>query len=600
MAPFRRLVPSADLTRSSLRSFHMDEHALIQALVGAQFLSPDQGDSLLRESATTGKRVEDIIYNRRLVDDVAVAQAKSKILNIPYIKPSIEGITADLMKIVPEETVATYKAAPLSKQGGMLVIGMVHPEDVKAQEAMRFIAKQNRLSLGVYIITPTDLEVIQRKYSPFGAAVQAAVQAAVRDAQGAVGRGKQGEGRSGLRTVKLEDAVLVNEDAPVIKIVSSTLKEAVSSGASDIHIEPQRDRLRIRLRLDGTLTEVATMPLELLQPIISRIKILANLKIDETRMPQGGRFRTSLFGRDIDYRVSTFPTPSGEKVAIRVLDPQMGLKKLEDLGLTGRNEEVTRLALEKPFGMILISGPTGSGKTTTLYALMRGMNGDGVNIVSLEDPVEYTIDGVNQSQVRPEIGYDFASGLREILRQDPDIIMVGEIRDSETAELATHAALTGHVVLSTLHTNNAAGVIPRLIDMGVDAFLLPASLNLMVSQRLVGKLCDACKEAVEPSPEVAVILEKELGVLKNGAYKVYRSKGCTVCHNKGITGRIAIFEILSMTRELADIVTSGPTENKILAEAKRQGMTTLREDGLRKAVAGLVSVEEVLRETSEG
>ena len=573
----------------------MDEHAFIEALVGAQLLSPDQGDSLLRESASVGKRVESIIYDRRLVDEAAVARAKSKLLGIPYVKPSLEGITAELMKLVPEETVATYKVAPLSREKDLLVIGMVHPDDGKAQEALRFIAKQNGLSLGAYVITPSDLEAIQRKYSPFGAEVQAAVKAA----QGAALKGKPGDG-GGTRTVKLEDAVSVNEDAPVIKIVSSTLKEAVSAGASDIHIEPQRDRLRIRLRLDGTLTEVATMPLSLQQPIISRIKILANLKIDETRMPQDGRFRTSLFGRDIDYRVSTFPTPVGEKVAIRVLDPQTGLKKLDSLGLTGRNEEVARQALEKPFGMILISGPTGSGKTTTLYALMRGMNGDGVNIVSLEDPVEYTIDGVNQSQVRPEIGYDFASGLREILRQDPDIIMVGEIRDSETAELAIHAALTGHVVLSTLHTNNAAGVIPRLIDMGVDAFLLPASLNLMISQRLVGKLCDACKEAAEPPADIAAILEKELGPSKSSPYKIFHAKGCAACHNKGVVGRVAIFEVLSMTRELADIVTGGPTENKIVAEAKRQGMTTLREDGLQKAVQGLVSVEEVLRETSEG
>ncbi len=573
----------------------MDEKALIGALVGTQALSSEQGDALLRESASVRKRAEDIIYDRRLVDDVTVARAKSGLSGIPYMKVSPDTITPELMKLVPEASVATYGAAPLSRQGDMLVVGMVHPDDVKAQEALRFIAQQNKVSLGVYIITPSDLELIQRKYSPFGAAVQAAV----RDVQGVAGRGKAGEGRPGPRTVKLEDAVSVNEDAPVIKIVSSTLKEAVSSGASDIHIEPQRDRLRIRLRLDGVLQEVATMPLELHQPIISRVKILANLKIDETRMPQDGRFRTVLFGRDIDYRVSTFPTPSGEKIAIRVLDPQTGLKKLSDLGLTGRNAEVVQAALLKPFGMILISGPTGSGKTTTLYSLMRGLNGDGVNIVSLEDPVEYTIDGVNQSQVRPEIGYDFASGLREILRQDPDVIMVGEIRDSETAELAIHAALTGHIVLSTLHTNNAAGVIPRLIDMKVDAFLLPASLNLMISQRLVGRLCDACKEAVDPPKEIANILNKELGAPAGGAYKIHASKGCKVCRMKGIVGRVAIFEILEMTRELADIVTSGPTENKIVDEAKRQGMVTLREDGLRKAVDGLVSIEEVLRETSE-
>ncbi len=568
----------------------MDEHALIQALVDGQFLSQSQGDALLRESVSISKRAEDIIYDRRLVAETEVARAKSVVLNIPYTKVSTEGITPELIKMVPEETVSTYKAAPLSRQGDMLVVGMVHPDDVKAQEALRFIAKRNRVSLGVYVITPSDLELILRKYSPFSATVESALQG--------MGGGRGGSS-SGERKVKLlEEAVSVNEDVPVIKIVSSTLKEAVSSGASDIHIEPQRDRLRIRLRLDGVLQEVATVPLDLHQPIVSRIKILANLKIDETRTPQDGRFRTVLFGRDIDYRVSTFPTPAGEKIAIRVLDPQTGLKKLEDLGLQGHNEKSVRAGLTKPFGMILISGPTGSGKTTTLYALMRGLNTEGANVVSLEDPVEYTMDGVNQSQVRPEIGYDFASGLREILRQDPDVIMVGEIRDKETAELAVHAALTGHIVLSTIHTNDAAGVIPRLIDMGVDAFLLPSALNLMVSQRLVGRLCDACKKAEKPSAEIAELLEKEIGSLAKGPYEVWRSEGCKVCRNKGITGRVAIFEVFEMTRELGAVIAKDPSAGNVASEAIRQGMLTMRQDGLLKAVTGIISVEEVLRETS--
>ena len=568
----------------------MDEHSLIQALVDGQFLSQSQGDALLRESVSISKRAEDIIYDRRLVAEVEVARAKSVVLNIPYAKVSTEGITPELIKMVPEETVSTYKAAPLSRQGDMLVVGMVHPDDVKAQEALRFIAKRNRVSLGVYVITPSDLELIMRKYSPFSATVESALQG--------IGGGRGGSA-SGERKVKLlEEAVSVNEDVPVIKIVSSTLKEAVSSGASDIHIEPQRDRLRIRLRLDGVLQEVATVPLDLHQPIVSRIKILANLKIDETRTPQDGRFRTVLFGRDIDYRVSTFPTPAGEKIAIRVLDPQTGLKKLEDLGLQGHNEKAVRSSLGKPFGMILISGPTGSGKTTTLYALMRGLNTEGANVVSLEDPVEYTMDGVNQSQVRPEIGYDFASGLREILRQDPDVIMVGEIRDKETAELAVHAALTGHVVLSTIHTNDAAGVIPRLIDMGVDAFLLPSALNLMVSQRLVGRLCEACKKPEKPSAEIAELLEKEIGALRKGPYEVWRAEGCKTCRNKGIIGRVAIFEVFEMTRELGVVIAKDPSAGNVAGEAVRQGMLTLRQDGLLKATEGIISVEEVLRETS--
>lgn len=568
----------------------IEDRTLLKNLVDGGLLASDLADRLLREAQAAGKTVEDLIYERRVVDDVEVAKIKGRLLNIPYLKVNPNQLTPDLLKLIPEQTVVNYKVAPLARDRDMLVVGMVNPDDVKAQEALRFIAKQNRISLGVYVIAASDLEVAQRKYSPLGAQIQAAVKSL---------NIKPGQGVAGPRTVRLEEATAVTEDAPIIKIVSSALKEAVGIGASDIHVEPQRDRLRVRFRVDGLLQEVSTLPLELHQPVVSRIKILSNLKIDETRVPQDGRFRTVLFGRDIDYRVSTFPTPAGEKVAIRVLDPKIGLKRLDELGLIGHGAELVQKAMAKPFGMILITGPTGSGKTTTLYALLQGLNKDEFNIVSLEDPVEYTIDGVNQSQVRPEIGYDFASGLRQILRQDPDVIMVGEIRDEETAALGVHAALTGHIMLSTLHTNNAIGVIPRLIDMKVQPFLLPSSLNLMVAQRLVGMLCQNCKKAEAPSPDVNDIIKKEVVKLKEGPYKIYHASGCSECKNKGIQGRIAIFEVLEMTPELAEIIGKESTENKIWEEAKRQGMITLRQDGLLKALDGLVSVEEVLRETSE-
>ncbi len=571
----------------------IDDRTLLKNLVDGGFLTPDMADRLLQLAQSLGKKAEDLIYERRVVDDVEMAKIKGRLLNIPYLKVNPNQITPDSLKLIPEQTVVNYKVAPLAREKDMLVVGMVNPDDVKAQEALRFIAKQNKISLGVYVIAASDLELVQRKYSPLGAQIQAAVKSL---------NIKPGQGTGGPRTVRLEEATAVTEDAPIIKIVSSTLKEAVSIGASDIHVEPQRDRLRVRFRVDGLLQEVSTLPLELQQPIVSRIKILSNLKIDETRVPQDGRFRTVLFGRDIDYRVSTFPTPAGEKVAIRVLDPKVGLKRLDELGLIGHNAELVQRAMAKPFGMILITGPTGSGKTTTLYALLQGLNKDEFNIVSLEDPVEYTIDGINQSQVRPEIGYDFASGLRQILRQDPDVIMVGEIRDEETAALGVHAALTGHIVLSTLHTNNAIGVIPRLIDMKVQTFLLPSSLNLMVAQRLVGMLCQNCKKAEAPSSDINDIIKKEVGKLRGeppaGGYKIYHATGCSECKNRGAKGRIAIFEVLEMTSELADIISKEPTENKIGEEAKRQGMVTLRQDGLLKALDGLVSVEEVLRETS--
>lgn len=572
----------------------MDDKRLLQALVEVKLLNAEAGEKILKEAATLKKSAEQIIYDRRLVDEEEVAKVKSKILGVPLKRVKPEEITDEILKLISEDTTRTYKVIPLSKTKEMLVVGMINPDNPQAQEALRFIAKQQKLNLGVFLITPTDADLVLRKYSPYATEVQAALRSL-----------KPGKEAPLQRVVKLEEAA-VAEEAPIVKIVASTLKEAVNSNASDIHVEPQRDRLRIRFRISGILQEIQSLPIELHHPIISRIKILSELKIDETRIPQDGRFRTLIFGRDIDFRVSTFPTPSGEKAALRVLDPSTGLKSLEDLGLVGRNADLVKTAIQRPFGMILITGPTGSGKTTTLYALMQVLNREDVNIISLEDPVEYSITGINQSQVRPEIGYDFASGLRQILRQDPDVIMIGEVRDNETAALVVHAALTGHIVLTTLHTNNVITVIPRLVDMKTEPFLLPTALNLMLSQRLIGKLCPNCKKAEDPPAQISEIIKKELAKLSpdirskyKEPYQIFHAPGCSVCHNRGIVGRIAIFEVLAMTRELSDIISSGITEGKILEEAKRQGMLTLRQDGVLKALDGLVAIEEVIKETAE-
>ncbi|KKR88945.1 MAG: type II secretion system protein E [Candidatus Wolfebacteria bacterium GW2011_GWA2_42_10] len=575
---------------------------MLQELVKQNLISEEAAKKLLNEASLVKRGIEDLIYERRLIDEEKLASAKSQILKVPYKKIKVEEIPEDVLKLIPEETVRNYKAVPVSQSGDTLIVGMLNPDDPKAQDALKFIARQIKTNLGVYLISPSAWEAALRRYSPYRSEVEAAVKSlnliSMKDS--AVGR-----------IIQLEESgkTAASEEAPIIKIVASTLKEAVWQKASDIHIEPQRNRLRIRFRIDGELQEVSSMPLELHQPIVSRIKVLSNLKIDENRIPQDGRFRTVLFGRDIDYRVATFPTPVGEKAAVRVLDPSVGLKGLEELGLVGKNLETVKNGIKKPYGMILITGPTGSGKTTTLYAVMRDLNKEAANIVSLEDPVEYFIDGLNQSQVRPEIGYDFASGLRQILRQDPDIIMVGEIRDNETAGLAIHAALTGHIVLSTLHTNDAAGVIPRLIDMKVEPFLLPSSLNLMLAQRLVSRLCQQCKKAEKAPAEISEIIKKELEklpkeIIENSKFKIedlniYHSSGCPVCKNKGVSGRVALFEILEMTPQLENIVSAGLSESKILEEAKRQGMISLRQDGILKALQGLVSIEEVLRETTE-
>ena len=578
----------------------MDDKTLAEALVKKSLLLPETAQKLMADAAQVRQPIENLIYGRRLIDEVAVAKVKSEILGIPYKPVEFDKIPDEALKLVPGETAQTYRVAPLARDEKMLVVGMISPDDVRAQEALRFIAKQNRVSLGVYIITPSDLELILQRYHPY----QSEVQSALRSLNIKPGSGLT----EAERIVQIEETAAVAEEAPIIKIVASTLRSAVEENASDIHIEPQRARLRIRFRVDGDLKEITSLPLELHQPVISRVKVLSNLKIDENRVPQDGRFRTLVFGRDIDFRVSTFPTPVGEKVAIRVLDPTVGLKGVDNLGLSGHNAALVSAALARPYGMILVSGPTGSGKTTTIYALLQILNKETVNVVSLEDPVEYFVDGLNQSQVRPEIGYDFASGLRQVVRQDPDVIMVGEVRDTETAKLAVHAALTGQIVLSTLHTNNAAAVIPRLIDMKVEPFLLPSSLNLMLSQRLVRRLCNSCKKPEAAPQNIQEIIENELNKLpadtKKGLnykkpYQVYRAPGCKVCKGKGAVGRVAMFEVLAMTRELENIISAGVSEGKIIDEAKRQGMITLRQDGILKALEGLVSIEEVLRESTE-
>ncbi len=398
------------------------------------------------------------------------------------------------------------------------------------------------------------------------------------------------------------------EDAPIIKMVSVILKQAVEGKASDIHIEPTRENLRVRYRLDGILYSTLFLPLKIHPSIVARIKILSGLKIDETRVPQDGRFSSQIKEENIDFRVSTFPTTLGEKVVLRVLDPDKGIKSLEGIGLEKENLIKIKNALGKTFGMILLTGPTGSGKTTTLYSLLKILNKEGVNIVTLEDPVEYFMAGINQSQVRPDINYTFARGLRQILRQDPDIIMVGEIRDEETAELAVHAALTGHLVFSTLHTNNASDVIPRLIDMGIKPFLISPSLALAMSQRLVRKLCPFCKKRVKASAEdkkfiidtikkLSISMQKKIKIPK--PLYVFKADGCEKCNNKGYSGRVGIFEIIEMTDNLSNIILKSPNKVKILQEARNQGMISMEEDGVSKVLKGITTVKEIMRVTEK-
>ncbi|OGZ33295.1 MAG: hypothetical protein A3I88_02770 [Candidatus Portnoybacteria bacterium RIFCSPLOWO2_12_FULL_39_9] len=529
-------------------------------------------------------------------------QKRAKELKVPFADLANKDIPVEVLKEIPEEAAAFYQLIPIKRDKGILEVGLVNPDDLKAREALRFIALRSQLEPKIFIIKPTDFFNVLKQYRSLRGEVEKALKELEQEL-------KIEEVKAPAAKIKPEELVQkITAEAPVTKIVAVILRHATEGRASDIHIEPTEDKVRIRFRVDGGLRTSLFLPKEIHSAVISRIKILSNLKIDETRVPQDGRFHTIIDKRKIDFRVSTLPTVSGEKAALRVLDPSIGLKGFADLGLFGYNLKALEAAIEKPFGMILITGPTGSGKTTTLYAILNVLNQEGVNIISLEDPVEYYIEGINQSQIRPEINYSFASGLRSILRQDPDVIMVGEIRDEETASLAIHAALTGHIVLSTLHTNNAVGVIPRLIDMGVGAFLLPSALNLAVAQRLIKRLCEECKKEVSASPQITAIIEEELGKLNpehkkkivwKKPYKVYQAQGCKFCANKGTKGRIALFEVVLMTPALEEIITKNPTEAAIEEEAKKQGMVTMRQDGVFKALQGIISFEEMLKAVEE-
>lgn len=499
-------------------------------------------------------------------------------------------ISPDVLILISEDVAKYYKMIPLSLSGNVLDVGLVDPDDVKAQEALNFLSSRNSLVARVFKISEDDWQILMKQYTGLGEEVSEALE------------GLRKELEIEKEKIPRSEASKIQKDqaAPVIRMVDTILRHGVESKASDIHIEPTLKKLRVRYRLDGTLQTVVVLPVEITPAIIARVKILSNLQIDETRRPQDGRFTTKLGDKNIDFRVAVLPTARGEKVTLRILDPTVGLKTLPELGIVGRNLEVIERGIKKPFGMILMSGPTGSGKSTTIYGILQILNTEMVNIVSLEDPIEYYVDGVNQSQIRPELGYTFASGLRQILRQDPNIIVVGEIRDSETAVLAVQSALTGHLVLSTLHTNNAIGVIPRLVNMGVEPFLLPSALNVVLAQRLIKRLCSDCKKEIEPPEPIKKIILDTINSMPevnrpkvSAKFKIYKPQGCPKCGNKGTKGRIAVFEILEMTSQLEEIIISGPTESKILAETKRQNMVTMFQDGILKVLGGIIGFEEL-------
>ncbi|MEK7071910.1 MAG: GspE/PulE family protein, partial [Patescibacteria group bacterium] len=541
---------------------------LIQQLVKKEILDQEKATALEWEAKTSGKKEEELILEKHFLDEKSLFNLKSENLKIPLKEVASDSVSLEIMQLIPEETARFYKMVSLVKNGKTLQVGMVYPEDFKSQEALKFLARRQNFIYQVFLITPTNFNELLKQYRN----LKGEVGTALEELSEETGKEK--------RPIKTEELERLAEEAPISKIVAVILRQALEGDASDIHIEPTKEKLRVRFRFLGVLHSSIILPLKIHPAVIARIKILSNLKIDETRVPQDGRFSSEINGKDIDFRVSTFPTALGEKVALRVLDPSVGFKKFEDLGLRGKNLQAVKDAVAKPYGLILVTGPTGSGKTTTLYSILQLLNKEGTNIVTLEDPIEYFLEGINQSQIKPEIGYEFSTGLRHILRQDPNVIMVGEIRDEETANLVTHAALTGHIVLSTLHTTNSAGVIPRLIDLGVKPYFIPSTLSVAVAQRLVRTLCPECKKKVKPDKETEELISKELKI--KPPFDIFQPVGCKKCNQLGFAGRISLFEVLSMNKSLAAITMQEPSEAKIAEEAKKLGMVTMKQDGILK------------------
>lgn len=568
---------------------------LIAELVRAGRLSRADADTAAADATREEKDFGALIVERGLITDGDLRAFKSDLYRMPAADFSVIDPDPKAFQEISEDVAGFYRVVPFAVDAGTLSVGIIDPEDINALEALKFIASDKGLKLKTFVVSYNDFSTALKKFKSLTGEVGKALESIAEEAGKAVAEGEP--------EMKLEE---ITADSPVTKVVSAMLAHAIDMRASDIHIEPFDERTRARFRIDGELQAVLNLPKNLHQAVATRIKILSNLKIDETRVPQDGRFSILQQKLKYDFRVSTFPTKFGEKIVMRILDPMSSKIELETLGVRGQSKERLASAMGKPFGIILITGPTGSGKSTTIAGALKQLNTEEVNIVTLEDPIEYYIDGVNQSQTHEEIGYTFANGLRAILRQDPDIIMVGEIRDPETAGLAVQAALTGHIVLSTLHTNDALGVIPRLIDMHIEKYLMPPTLNLAAAQRLLRRLCTTCRLKATANEAEQKIIEDALASMptqyastyrKEGGYEIYHpniENPCKECGGKAYKGRIAIFEMLEMTDELEKIILGTLSESAMRDEAKRQGMVTMFQDGIMKVLDGIVSLEELL------
>jgi type IV pilus assembly protein PilB len=537
------------------------------------------------------------------VPEEKILEVKGEYLGLPIRNIKTEEMSFGVLQYISEDSAAHYHFVPIQLKDGVLEVGVTDPENMEGMDALQFISNKIGIPFKVFLISQSDYENVMESYKGLGSQVEEALAELSQDEMTNI-KGVNEESLSKeIKNIKGGVEAKIVEDAPVIKIVAVILKNAIEGNASDIHIEYTGEKVKVRFRVDGILHTSIVLPPNVYGGIVARIKILAKLRLDEKRKPQDGSFSANIDNRKIDFRVSTMPAYYGEKVVMRILDAEKGVKPLNQLGLSKTNLNMIQEAIKRPYGLILITGPTGSGKSTTLYSMMNALDKEKSNIVSLEDPVEYHMPDINQSQMMPEIGYTFASGLRSILRQDPDIIMVGEIRDKETAQLAIQAALTGHLVLSTLHTNSAIGAVPRLVDMGVDPYLIAPTLIVSIAQRLARMTCPSARKEVPLEASVRMQIEKQMEDLPDEfkpnigdkMYDVVPSADCP----SGTRGRIAVFEMFKVDKEMQAVILKNPTNGAIYEVARKKGMLMMREDAMLKSLAGVIPFTEVYNFNNE-
>ena len=576
----------------------------------SKIITAKEFDKFNKQASKSKMSLIDLLIKEAIVAEETVYEVLAKHYKIPFIILKEDEIKKNILETITEPIARTHQIAAFEKTDKELKIACLDPDDI---ETFEFLKKKTDLNLKLFLTTPTSLQEALKQYHK---GLEAELEKITTDKKKKIIAQTKTKNGKKVASGDVDQLKQMAEDLPIIKIVDTLLEYAIFESASDIHIEPQEKEVVVRYRIDGILKDVMTLPKKSVAGIIARIKILSNLKLDEHRLPQDGRFKIQTSDYKISFRVSIIPVFDGEKIVMRLLNESSNVLTLDQLGFQDQALEKVTRNTEKPHGMILVTGPTGSGKTTTLYTIMHMLNKPGVNITTVEDPIEYRMPRINQSQINPKIGYTFASGLRAFLRQDPDVIMVGEIRDNETADIAVNAAMTGHLVLSTLHTNDAATTLPRLGDMKIEPFLIATTTNVIVAQRLVRKICKNCIVSYNLTKDIIKDLEKQFDIeelkkvlIKQGAVKgkkdslssmlFYKGKGCKQCSKTGYKGRIGIYEVIEITEGISQLILKKASADEINKAAKAEGMITISQDGFIKAKQGITTIEEIIRVTQE-